>query len=141
MQWLVERSPAFRRATFVSAGAGASDLGVDDDDDETMLAGDWFEKRRGLADIRRSPIRTFTVREIRPYLNDIPIAQKPNSPASSIGDVYAWLAGEFALIKRPRRRLVNELDVNRSRRAFMGYWRRSTPEARARPRARTGAQI
>ena len=118
MQWLVERTPGSRRVTFVSPGAGASDLADapddDDDDDETMLAGEWFEKWRGLPDVRRSPIRTFTIREIRPYLNDILIAQPPNSPALSVEDACAWIAGKSGLIKRPRRRLVNELDVDRS---------------------------
>lgn len=285
VQRIVELSPGFRRVTLVSSdfrffathgldqriklmfpipGAGASDLGADDD--ESMLTGGWFEKWRGLPDARRSPIRTFTVRAIRPHLNEIdvdfqwhglggPAAQwlaaasigsdvvvvgpdarsetstagidwRPGSarelllvgdgtsapaicsiieslaegvrarafilvptaddaqdvvsradaeiswvtggideavrswaalasakltagssvgrhpvgldddqpmpwgsPASSVGDVYAWVAGESALVKRLRRLLVNELGVDRSRVAFMGYWRRGASES------------
>jgi NADPH-dependent ferric siderophore reductase len=36
---------------------------------------------------------------------------------------YAWIAGESWCVKLLRRALVTELDVDRSRVAFMGYWR------------------
>ncbi|MFR9727649.1 siderophore-interacting protein [Saccharopolyspora sp. MS10] len=44
-----------------------------------------------------------------------------SGPAS--GEVYGWLAGEAAVIKRLRRILVQEHRVPRTAVAFMGYWR------------------
>lgn len=38
--------------------------------------------------------------------------------------LYAWIAGESRMVTTLRRALVNELEVDRSRVAFMGYWRR-----------------
>jgi NADPH-dependent ferric siderophore reductase len=40
-----------------------------------------------------------------------------------LADTYAWIAGESWLVKALRRCLVTELGVERSRVAFMGYWR------------------
>jgi len=40
-----------------------------------------------------------------------------------LADLYAWIAGESRMVTTLRRALVNELDVERSRVAFMGYWR------------------
>jgi NADPH-dependent ferric siderophore reductase len=37
---------------------------------------------------------------------------------------YAWIAGESKVVTGLRRHLVNELGFDRSRVAFMGYWRR-----------------
>lgn len=42
---------------------------------------------------------------------------------------YAWLAGEAGMIKLLRRFLVSETGVDRSRVAFMGYWRHGKAEA------------
>ncbi len=39
-------------------------------------------------------------------------------------DLYAWIAGESALVTGLRRVLVTELGVDRRQVAFMGYWRR-----------------
>lgn len=39
------------------------------------------------------------------------------------GELYGWLAGEAAVIKRLRRLLVQDHGVPRSAVAFMGYWR------------------
>ncbi|MEU6131795.1 siderophore-interacting protein [Saccharopolyspora sp. NPDC047091] len=44
-------------------------------------------------------------------------------PDASDGEVYGWLAGEAAVIKRLRRVLVQDHRVPRSCVAFMGYWR------------------
>jgi NADPH-dependent ferric siderophore reductase len=41
-----------------------------------------------------------------------------------LADLYAWIAGESRMVTTLRRALVNELDVDRSRVAFMGYWRK-----------------
>ena len=40
-----------------------------------------------------------------------------------LGGSYAWIAGESWLVKTLRRALVSELEVERARVAFMGYWR------------------
>jgi NADPH-dependent ferric siderophore reductase len=39
-------------------------------------------------------------------------------------DLYAWIAGESAVVTGLRRVLVNELGLDRRQVAFMGYWRR-----------------
>lgn len=52
-----------------------------------------------------------------------------DSPAESRGQFYAWLAGESAMIKSLRRLLVTETGIDRSRVAFMGYWRLGKTEA------------
>ncbi|WP_261795462.1 siderophore-interacting protein [Flaviflexus massiliensis] len=36
---------------------------------------------------------------------------------------YYWIAGESGVVKQLRRFLVNEIGVDRSQVAFMGYWR------------------
>ena len=38
--------------------------------------------------------------------------------------LYAWIAGESKVVTGLRRHLVNELSIDRSQVAFMGYWRR-----------------
>lgn len=45
------------------------------------------------------------------------------SPGDADGEFYAWIAGEAATVKTLRRLLVSERGVDRSRVAFMGYWR------------------
>ena len=262
VQNIVDLSPSFRRVTFTSPdflyfathgldqriklvfplpGARASDLG--EDDEASVLEGSWYQKWRELADDRRSPMRTYTVRDIRPRARELdvdfvrhpdggpaarwlegssvgdgiivvgPDARSADSAAGinwhpgiatellligdgsaapaicsileslpdgvyarafievpSVGDrfavtsratievtwltaglhdavrsyvhndlfqrraheaagnFYAWLAGESAVITRIRRFLIGERGVDRSRVAFMGYWRRGTAE-------------
>ena len=41
-----------------------------------------------------------------------------------LADVYAWVAGESAMVTGLRRHLVRELGMDRRQVAFMGYWRR-----------------
>ena len=41
-----------------------------------------------------------------------------------LGDLYAWIAGESAVVTGLRRHLVRDLGMHRRRVAFMGYWRR-----------------
>lgn len=43
-------------------------------------------------------------------------------------ELYAWLAGEAAMIKRLRRLMVGEHGIPRASVAFMGYWRSGRPE-------------
>lgn len=47
----------------------------------------------------------------------------PSAPKVLPG-VYAWIAGESAMVTSLRRYLVKELGMDRSQVAFMGYWRR-----------------
>ncbi|MGH8880937.1 MAG: siderophore-interacting protein, partial [Stackebrandtia sp.] len=55
--------------------------------------------------------------------------ESPGAAAqTSHGGLYAWLAGEAAVIKTLRRHLVSERGVNRKSVAFMGYWRQGRPE-------------
>jgi len=51
------------------------------------------------------------------------------APAAAAAGFYAWLAGEAGAITALRRHLVRGLGVDRSRVAFMGYWRRGRAEA------------
>ncbi|TFB73258.1 siderophore-interacting protein [Cryobacterium glaciale] len=52
------------------------------------------------------------------------------SPGDQAGTgFYAWLAGESCMIKLLRRFLVSETGIDRSRVAFMGYWRLGRSEA------------
>jgi NADPH-dependent ferric siderophore reductase len=50
-------------------------------------------------------------------------AQLAASPGRDLAGTYAWIAGESWLVKTLRRALVSELEVERARVAFMGYWR------------------
>jgi len=46
-----------------------------------------------------------------------------DSPEDGVGEFYAWIAGEAAMVKTLRRLLVSGHGVDRKRVAFMGYWR------------------
>ncbi|MEN0083279.1 MAG: siderophore-interacting protein [Leifsonia sp.] len=50
------------------------------------------------------------------------------TPETAGTGLYAWIAGESAAVKTLRRMLVREHGVDRSRVAFMGYWRRGRSE-------------
>lgn len=50
------------------------------------------------------------------------------TPETSGTGLYAWIAGESAAVKTLRRMLVREHGIDRSRVAFMGYWRRGRAE-------------
>ena len=52
--------------------------------------------------------------------------ESPNDESAT--GFYAWLAGESGMIKVLRRFLVSETGIDRSRVAFMGYWRRGRSE-------------
>jgi NADPH-dependent ferric siderophore reductase len=45
-------------------------------------------------------------------------------PGRRVDGLYAWIAGESKVVTGLRRHLVTELGMDRSRVAFMGYWRR-----------------
>ncbi|NYE95743.1 NADPH-dependent ferric siderophore reductase [Psychromicrobium silvestre] len=44
------------------------------------------------------------------------------------GQLYAWIAGEAAVIRELRRYLVREVGMDRRQVAFMGYWRQGKAE-------------
>lgn len=46
----------------------------------------------------------------------------PTGPTDA--DLYAWIAGESAMVKTLRRHLVHDISLDREQVAFMGYWRR-----------------
>ena len=50
------------------------------------------------------------------------VPQGETVPGRSSG-MYAWLAGEAAMVKGLRRHLVQERGIDRRAVAFMGYWR------------------
>jgi NADPH-dependent ferric siderophore reductase len=45
-------------------------------------------------------------------------------PTDRYADLYAWIAGESAVVTGLRRALVRDLGIGRRQVAFMGYWRR-----------------
>jgi NADPH-dependent ferric siderophore reductase len=45
------------------------------------------------------------------------------TPLAEAADLYAWLAGEAAVIRRLRRHLLDERGLDRRAVALMGYWR------------------
>lgn len=52
------------------------------------------------------------------------LADSDGAAARVLPGVYAWIAGESAMVTSLRRYLVNEVGIDRSQVAFMGYWRR-----------------
>ena len=75
-----------------------------------------------------SPALTAARQELEDV--DVDIELIWDSPETVNGNsFYAWLAGESAMIKSLRRFLVTETGVDRSRVAFMGYWRDGKSEA------------
>lgn len=60
------------------------------------------------------------------HLPDVDVDRETlwESPERAWGEgLYAWLAGESAVVKAMRRHLVTECGIDRRRVAFMGYWR------------------
>ncbi|MDO7868425.1 siderophore-interacting protein [Nocardioides jiangxiensis] len=67
--------------------------------------------------------------EVDPELWETPGYSSSGEPldgggAAVLPGVYAWVAGESAMVTALRRYLVRELGIDRSQVAFMGYWRR-----------------
>ena len=46
------------------------------------------------------------------------------APEAGDAELYAWIAGESAMVTGLRRHLVRDLGIDRRQVAFMGYWRR-----------------
>lgn len=53
-----------------------------------------------------------------------PVDEEPPAHEHRLAGLYAWVAGESAMVTALRRHLVRELGVDRRQVAFMGYWRR-----------------
>ncbi|MCX6397365.1 MAG: siderophore-interacting protein [Propionibacteriales bacterium] len=78
--------------------------------------------------------RWATDAEIDPDLWETPTWSSSGDPTGTVGDgsrvhpelvnLYAWIAGESRMVTTLRRALVDELGVERSQVAFMGYWRK-----------------
>ncbi|NNH06689.1 siderophore-interacting protein [Cellulomonas fimi] len=60
---------------------------------------------------------------------EVPVDWATGAPLAEEAHLYAWLAGEAAVIKTLRRHLVAECGVDRKAVAFMGYWREGRCEA------------
>lgn len=70
--------------------------------------------------------------EIDPDLWETPIHSSSGESLDAVttgtgryGGLYAWIAGESKVVTGLRRKLVNELGLERKQVAFMGYWRES----------------
>ena len=85
-----------------------------------------------LAHLGTSPYPVEEPDEVDPDLWETPTysssGEDVESPAVHVGHdldgIYAWIAGESAVVTTLRRHLVKELDMDRRQVAFMGYWRR-----------------
>jgi NADPH-dependent ferric siderophore reductase len=53
-----------------------------------------------------------------------PLPGTDDAPVEEAGGLYAWVAGESAMVTRLRRHLVRDAGLDRRQVAFMGYWRR-----------------
>jgi NADPH-dependent ferric siderophore reductase len=68
--------------------------------------------------------------EVEPDLWETPSYSSSGEPVEGLAttpdqrDLYAWIAGESAVVTALRRALVGELGLDRRQVAFMGYWRR-----------------
>ncbi len=60
---------------------------------------------------------------------EVPVDPATGAPMREESQVYAWLAGESAVIRGLRRHLVAERGIDRKAVAFMGYWRHGRSEA------------
>lgn len=64
-------------------------------DDETVLAaGSWYARWRELPDERRNPVRTYTVRAIRPERGeiDVDVVRHAAAPGTTLGPAARWIA-------------------------------------------------
>jgi len=85
---------------------------------------DWVDGNRGIV----APVLASERQVLEEIDVDVEILW--DSPEEADGNsFYAWLAGESAMIKLLRRFLVSETGIDRSRVAFMGYWRHGKAEA------------
>jgi len=88
--------------------------------------------RRLIAAVREATGRVTSERKKQQELEDVDVDdlwEVPEEPGA--GRLYAWLAGEAAMIRVLRRHLVAECGVDRRSVAFMGYWRMGRSELTA----------
>lgn len=79
-----------------------------------------------------APVADVAPDEVDPDLWETPswsssgeeVVDRGTGQPPSLAGLYAWIAGESAVVTTLRRHLVKELGVSRSQVAFMGYWRR-----------------
>jgi NADPH-dependent ferric siderophore reductase len=82
-----------------------------------------------LAHLGASPVIEEPT-EVEPDLWETPSYSSSGEPVEGLAttpdqrDLYAWIAGESAVVTALRRALVGELGLDRRQVAFMGYWRR-----------------
>ncbi len=67
-------------------------------------------------DLWETPVYSSSGEEVA-EATQVPVDDTPHA------GLYAWIAGESKVVTGLRRRLVNELDIDRGQVAFMGYWR------------------
>ena len=72
---------------FPRADGSLCDVGADDE--ETCLAGTWYERWRGLPAEERGPIRTYTVRAVRPERAEIDVDMVSHGDT---GPASRWIA-------------------------------------------------
>ena len=85
---------------------------------------DWVARNRPLVE----PSVASTPQPLAEVDVDCDLLWEAPNDESGTG-FYAWLAGESCMIKLLRRFLVSETGIDRSRVAFMGYWRLGRSEA------------
>jgi NADPH-dependent ferric siderophore reductase len=135
---ILESLPAAIRAhAFIQVPTSADAMTVETSADVTL---DWLARDsdpRSLDDA----VRAWALENVlayRPALSassqvleeiDVDAELLWDSPEAVPGAFYAWLAGEAGVIKGLRRLLVSEVGIDRSRVAFMGYWRAGKAEA------------
>lgn len=67
-------------------------------------------------DLWETPVYSSSGEEVAETTR-VPVDDTPHA------GLYAWIAGESKVVTGLRRRLVNELGIDRGQVAFMGYWR------------------
>jgi NADPH-dependent ferric siderophore reductase len=67
-------------------------------------------------DLWETPVHSSSGEEVA-ETTQVPVDGTPHA------GLYAWIAGESKIVTGLRRRLVNELGIDRGQVAFMGYWR------------------
>lgn len=79
----------------------------------------------GTAPVEQQALEDVNVDE--ELLWEVPVGES-GGPMLDSAPLYAWLAGEAAVIKTLRRHLVSTCGVDRKSVAFMGYWRSGKAE-------------
>ncbi|MBC7290657.1 MAG: siderophore-interacting protein [Actinotalea sp.] len=76
---------------FPPAGGLPCDVGADDH--ETILSGTWYQRWRALPDDERTPVRTYTIRSVRPDRRelDVDMVLHDPDPEHPDGPAVAWL--------------------------------------------------